>query len=231
MSKKLVIYGTGSISEIVYDYFTNESDYEVVAFTLERKVLGGQGSRFFQGLPVIPFEIIEAHYPPQNYEMFVAIGYLKLNHVRARIYKETKDKQYKLATFISPHAYIGRNVKIGDNCFIMEHNNLQYGVEIGNNVFIWASNHIGHHTKIRDHVFLASQIVVSGNCDIGKYSFIGSGASFADNIKVGKNCLIGIGVPVSRSLEDDTLYAHKTYPPERKIDVLRGKSREMYYPR
>lgn len=229
-SPKLVIFGTGANAEIAYDYFTNESSYEVVAFTVERKYLGGVGNTHFQGLPVIPFELIEDHYLPQSYQMFVAVGYLKLNHVRTRIYRKAKKKGYKLATFISPYAYVGRNVEIGDNCFIQEHNNIQYGTRIGNNVFVWASNHIGHHSVLRDNVFVASQVVISGHCDIGRYTFIGSGAAFANNIEVGANCLIGVGTNVSKNLEDETLYADKMFAPAGRIGDLRGKSKEMFYP-
>ncbi|MHA2344357.1 MAG: acetyltransferase, partial [Candidatus Hodarchaeales archaeon] len=198
MVKHLVIFGTGSNAEMAYDYFKHESDYEVVAFTIEREYLGKHGSTFFQGLPVVSFEFVEGHYSPRSYEMFIAVGYLKLNQVRARIYTKAKEKGYRLATFISPDAYIGRNVQIGDNCFIMEYNNLQYGVKVDNNSWLWAKNHIGHHTKIGKHCFLASGITISGYCDIGDYTFIGSGVSTADNIKMADNTFLKVGTIVKR---------------------------------
>lgn len=230
MHKKLIIFGTGAIAELAYDCFKYESNYEVVAFTVERKYLGKHGSPFFQGLPVISFESLEIHYPPQEYEMFVAVGYLKLNHVRARIYRKAKEKGYKLATFISPHAYIGRNVKIGDNCFIMEHNNVQYSAEIGNNSFLWASNHIGHHTKVGEHVFFASGITMAGHCEVGNYTFLGCGVSTADSIKIGKNVLVGVNVSVVKDVEDNIVFS--TVQPVKflSFDNLSPEAQKMFHP-
>ena len=34
-NKKLVIFGTGETADIAFEYFTHDSNYEVVAFTVE----------------------------------------------------------------------------------------------------------------------------------------------------------------------------------------------------
>lgn len=197
---RLIIWGTGSIAEMVYDYFTWETDYKVVGFTIDKdKIMSGT----YKGLPIYPFERIEDYYPPEDkaygklYNMFVALG---VNDYRAEMYKKCKEKGYKMATFVSKHAYIGRNVKIGDNCFIQEHNNLQYGVEIGNNTIVWAKNHIGHHSKIGEHCFLASGITISGYCTIGNRTFIGSGVTTSDNRSIGDCTFVKAGTLVKRDI-------------------------------
>lgn len=208
---RLIIFGTGSIAEMAYDYFTWETSYKVVGFTIDKDKIR---SNTYKGLPVFPFEHIEDYYAPDDrlYSMFVAVGE---NSFRAKIYKKCKEKGYKLATFISKHAYIGRNVKIGDNCFIQEFNNLQYGVDIGNNTILWAKNHIGHHSKIGKHCFLASGITVSGYVRIGDYTFVGSGATTRDNIKIGENCLVGLGVRICQDIPANKKFvALQTYPNE-----------------
>ncbi len=206
--KQLVIFGTGSIAEMADDYFQNESDYQVVAFTQEQEEL----TKSYKSFTVYQFDGIETMFPPDQYDMFVAIG---INSVRERIYQECKEKGYKLASLVSRYAYIGRNVIIGENCFIQEYNNLQYGVEIGNNTFLWAKNHIGHHSKIGKHCFLASGITLSGYNKIGDYTFIGSGATTKDNIKIGKNCLVGLGVRVCQDIPDNKKFTTlQTYPDE-----------------
>lgn len=37
MDKKLLIIGAGETASIAYDYFTNDSEYEVVGFAVEKK--------------------------------------------------------------------------------------------------------------------------------------------------------------------------------------------------
>ncbi len=36
-NKKLVIYGIGETADIAYEYFKHDSDYEVVAFTVDNE--------------------------------------------------------------------------------------------------------------------------------------------------------------------------------------------------
>ena len=77
------------------------------------------------------------------------------------------------ASYVSPRAFVWRNVKLGEHCFIFENNVLQPFVNIGDNVVLWSGNHIGHHSKIGDHCFVSSHVVVSGFCDIGANCFLG----------------------------------------------------------
>ena len=79
-NKKLVIFGTGETADIAYEYFTHDSEYDVVAFTVEASF---KNEDKLYELPVISFEEVEQKYPPNEVEMFVAISYTKLNRVRA----------------------------------------------------------------------------------------------------------------------------------------------------
>ena len=47
-----------------------------------------------------------------------------------------KSLGYTMASYISTRAYIGYEVEIGDNCFIMENNVIQSFAKIGNNVVL-----------------------------------------------------------------------------------------------
>lgn len=197
--EKLIIIGAGEFAEIAYEYFTDYSPYEVAAFSVEKRYLD---KKELFGLPVVPFEDVEKRYPPQEYKAFVAITYTKLNRVRARLYYEAKRKGYTLVTFIHPTVFIGRDVEIGDNCFIFEYNNIQRKVKIGNNVIIWAKNHIGHRSVIKDHCYLASGIIISGFCEIGEYSFLGVNCSLNDMIKIAKDTIIGNGAIVIKDIKE-----------------------------
>ena len=85
MSKKLVIFGFGDIAEIAHYYFKTDSDYEVVAFTLDAEYIT---ETEFCGLPVVPFEELTAQYAPNEYELFIALSYARLNEVRKEKFLE-----------------------------------------------------------------------------------------------------------------------------------------------
>ena len=196
-NKKLVIVGAGEFAEIAYEYFTFDSSYEVCAFAVERKYLD---KRELFAKPVVAFEDILVLYPPNIYEVFVALYYGKLNRNRTRLFCLCKQKGYRCASYISSRAFVWHNVKIGENTFIFEDNTLQYHVNIGNNVVLWSGNHIGHRTVIEDNCWLTSHDVVSGFCHIGKYSFIGVNATIGDDIILGEDSVIGAGAVVIKSL-------------------------------
>ncbi len=205
-SKKLVLVGDSALAEIAYEYFTYDSEFEVVGFSVEKAYL--RREKLF-GLPVVPFEDIETYYDPQEHYAFVAIAYRKMNRVRTRLYKAVKAKGYKLTSYVSSHAFVWRNVEIGENCFIFEDNVIQPFVKIGNNVILWSGNHIGHHSVIKDNCFLASHIVVSGFVEIGENCFIGVNSTIANNLKIAKNCLIGAGTIILRDTKEGEVYGSK----------------------
>ncbi|HVX40273.1 MAG TPA: acetyltransferase [Gemmatimonadaceae bacterium] len=208
-TKRLVIAGDSAIAEVAYEYFTHDSEYEVAAFAVNA-AYRTRDDLF--GVPVVEWETIAATHPPAEYEVFVALSYAQLNRLRARFYDEAKALGYRLASYVSPRAFVWRNVEIGDNCFIFENNVLQPFVKIGNNVTLWSGNHIGHHTRIRDHVFVASHVVISGFCDVGEYCFMGVNATVANNVTIAPNALIGAGASILRDTEEGKIYGSKGTP-------------------
>lgn len=198
-TKNLVIVGAGELAMIAYEYFTFDSAYTVVGFAVERDFLKEES---LYDLPVIALENLEEHFPAKDHDVFVAVPASGLNRVRTRLYQGVKDKGYRCATYISSKAFVWRNAKIGDNCFIFEHNTIQPFVEIGNNVILWSGNHIGHRSVIEDNCFLSSHVVVSGYCRIGSSTFIGVNATINDRISVAQDCVIASGSLVNKDLKN-----------------------------
>lgn len=197
--KKLVIVGAGEFGEIAYEYFTYDSQYEVVAFA-EEKQYRSKNELF--GLPVVDLEELEQLYAPQKVEVFIAVTYVKLNRARKRLYHICKEKGYHCATYISSHAFVWHNVEVGENTFIFEDNTVQYHVKIGNNVVLWSGNHIGHRTVIEDDCWLTSHDVISGFCHIKSGSFLGVNATVGDNVTIAKDTVLGAGALTVKDLEE-----------------------------
>ena len=195
-SKKLIIVGVGETAEIAYEYFTHDSEYEVVGFSVNKDYIKNDN---LYNLPIVELETLEEIYSPEIYEVFVAVSYVKLNRVRADLYNYIKSKGYKCANYISSRAFVWHNVKLGENVFIFENNVIQHKVELGNNIILWSGNHIGHQTKIHDHVYVSSHCVVSGFCEIGEYSFLGVNSTFNDYINIAKDNIIGSGTLINKS--------------------------------
>ncbi|HIA11642.1 MAG TPA: acetyltransferase [Flavobacteriales bacterium] len=203
MKKRLIIFGLGDIAQLAHFYFSTDSEYQVVAFTVDATYIE---KPTFCGLPVVAFEEVIKHYPPESNDFFVALGYSKLNLVRKDKYLAAKSLGYRFANFISSHATVLNDERIGENCLIFEDNTIQPFVTVGNNVTLWSGNHVGHHSLIKDHTFIASHVVISGGVEIGEQCFIGVNATLRDHIKVGDKCVIGAGTLLLTDAEPEGVY-------------------------
>lgn len=207
--KKLVIIGVGETADIAYEYFTNDSSYEVVGFAVEKQY---KNIEKFKGQDVICVEDINEIFPKDDFYLFVAISSSKLNTVRQRIYENMKNLGYSFATYVSSHAFVWKNVEIGENSFVFENNTLQPGVKIGNNVILWSGNHIGHHSFIGSNSFVSSHVVISGYCTVGENVFLGVNSTIINNIKIGDYSFVGAGALIQKDVPCDSVIQEESSP-------------------
>lgn len=195
ISKKLIIIGTGLFSEVAKAYFEEYSDYRVVAFACHARF---KQCESIYGNPLFEIEELKERCDALSHDVFVAIGYGKMNKIRQAVYEEIKRMGYKCITFVHPEVKIWSSTILGDNVFIFEDNTIQPFTSIGSNTIFWSGNHIGHHSKIGNNCFISSHVVVSGSCEIGNNVFIGVNATLRDGIKVSDETLIGAGALIMR---------------------------------
>lgn len=202
-TQQLVILGDSAFAEIAYEYFTRDSEYEVVGFSVEEAYL--KKEKLFD-LPIIPFEKIEEYFDPRKVKFYAALVYTQLNRLRTRLYHAAKAKGYLPASYISSRAFVWPNFEVGEHAFIFEDNTIQPFVKIGANVVLWSGNHIGHHSVIEDHCFISSHVVVSGFCRVGRHSFMGVNATIGNNVTIGEDNWIGPSVTLLKNTEANLLF-------------------------
>ncbi|MBK8397933.1 MAG: acetyltransferase [Leptospiraceae bacterium] len=200
---KIVIFGAGDIAQLAKFYFDTDSEYKVVAFTVDREY---KKSDEFEGLPLIAFDELEVKYPKNEYKMFIALSYSKMNRIREDKYNQAKQKGYELVSYISSKCSYISQFKNGDNCFILEDNTIQPFVKIGNNVTLWSGNHIGHHSEIHDHNFISSQVVISGHCTIKSHCFLGVNATLHNDVTIEDGTLLAAGAIISKNTVEKGVY-------------------------
>lgn len=200
---RLVIFGAGDIARMAQVYFDRDSAHEVVAFTVDAAY---RTADTFGGLPLVDAESVIERYPPDEYDMFVALSYSKMNHLRAEKYAQMKGIGYQLASYVSSKCTYLSEHPPGDNCFILEDNTIQPFVRIGSNVTLWSGNHVGHDVSIGDHCFISSHVVISGHVSIGAYCFIGVNATLRNSIQIAPETLIGAGAVIMKNTRAKSVY-------------------------
>jgi sugar O-acyltransferase (sialic acid O-acetyltransferase NeuD family) len=201
---EIVIFGVGESADIAAFYFTHDSAFDVAGFTVDEKYL--TETRFCDR-PVVAFERVNEAFPPERFGFFVAVGYARLNAVRAEKVLAARAKGYPLVSYLSSRASVFPGFELKENCFILEDNTIQPFVRIGANVTLWSGNHIGHHSIIEDDVFVASHAVISGGVRIGQGSFVGVNVTIRDHVTVGRQCVLGASALILEDQPDFSVVA------------------------
>lgn len=199
---QLVLFGTGSTAMALH-YYLQKAGHRIVAFCVDQAYLT---DRTFLDCPVIPFEDLPAHYPPDRVELMIAIGYAEVNQLRARRFEQAKKMGYRLVSYLSPNAILWDALQMGENCKIGELSILQPFSRLGQNVFIGSNCIIGHHSTIHDHCFLGSGVQLGGNVTIQDHSFIGTGAVIRNKIVIAERSVIGAGAVILQNTRPGGVY-------------------------
>ena len=203
MKKKLIIFGNSLMSEIVYYYFKNFSEYSnsEILFSCDKKFLINKSK--FNCEVIDTKKLLKLQ--KKDFDIFIAIGYSKLNTIREKFYKFFLKKNFNLINFIHPDAKVYCK-KIGINNFIMDNVSINPYTYIGDNNIIWSSTTIGHHNKIKSNNFFSGNTTISGNSEIMNNCFFGVNSCTKDNIKIANYCFIDAGEYVFNSIKNFTFY-------------------------
>ena len=196
-NQKLVIIGDSVFAEVAYEFFTHDSTYEVVAFSVELNWL--KRNALFN-LPVVPFENLEKLYPPSGHHVFVAVVFTQANRLRTRLYLEAKAKGFQPAFYVSSRALVPDNAQLGEHSFICEATVVQPHAKIGDNVVLWSGNQIGHHAVIKRNCFTLPHAVVCEFAQIGENCVIGANATILANVTIGDDCRVEAGALIEKDM-------------------------------
>ena len=215
---KVIIYGNGKIARIIFHFVKKQ--FDVVAFSVEKKFINENESDV-EGLPLIPFEILETSFPPRNHKMLICVGYVEMNKVREDKFIESKEKGYEFINYIHPSVEIHDNNKIGENNIILDHVSIQPYVDIGNSNFIWSNVVVAHGSRIENTNWITSGVVISGDSTIKSNCFLGVNASIGHNVNIGNETFVGANALVTKSTNTKEVFI------SREADKFRLDSRRF----
>lgn len=178
----VVVFGTGDMSEAMLVYLERHSDLNVVGFTLDAKYRKDDS---YKGKPLVDWEDLERHYPPEQVQLFGPVTYRQMNTLRRDRFNAGKARGYRYASFIHPGAHVYAQ-SVGEHCIVMENSVLQPYSTLGDNCIIWSFNHIGHHSVVGAHVFMAGMGGVAGSAVVGDECYLGAFCGTGHQVKLGR---------------------------------------------
>ncbi len=202
-AKKLVIYGNGSTAQTLHYYLSRDTSCHIAGFCVDRQVIT---SETLFNLPVVPFDEVTHHFPPDEHWMMIAVGYVRVNQLRAERFAQAQKLGYRMGSYISSLATVWSGFETGENLRIGDHTIISPFARIGHNVSIGAGCVIGHHAVIKDHCFLSSQVSIAGHVVIEPYCYIGTNATIRNNITISASCIIGAGAVILGDTQEKGIY-------------------------
>lgn len=201
--RPVVIFGNLRSASLAWYCLLHDSPWKVAGFTVDAVYLN---TSHFEGLPLVPFETLEAHYPPSDYRLLIPMGYQHINAVRRARFERAKARGYAFVSYVSSRASVWPDLKIGENVLIYEHAIIQPFARIGSNCIIRSGAHISHHCEVADHAFVAAEVAMGGEGYVGEQAFVGVGAVLRDRIQVAERSFIGAGAVVVQDTQPDGVY-------------------------
>lgn len=178
-------------------YFDQDTDYEVVGFTVDDEYVEGNVD---DGLPLVPFSDVTTCFASSDHDMHVALSYRQINQLRREKYAQARQAGYTLASYLCSKSAIWPDLSIGANCFILENQTIQPMAKIGSNVMIWSGSHLGHGSCIGDHSYISSHVVISGHASIGQSCFLGVNATVRDFVTISNECFVAMDASVTQDV-------------------------------
>lgn len=213
--KPIVIYGTGASAKDVWRELVCGKSGTPVAFSVDGDHLTDSK---LHGLPVIPHENIASIYPPEEFRLIIAVGYVNRGKLRIQRYQEALELGYEMATCISKWAITWENYSIGAGSILCAASSLCPSSTIGENVFVAPRCIIPHDTILSDHAFLSAGVSLSGGINVGSGAFIGTGAVVRNGVSIGRDSIVGAGAVILEDVEPNSVYMAT---PAEKLPIAR----------
>lgn len=188
-----VIFGNTHFAERLYKHILQEKVHNVIAFTQERQFIQQEE---LCGLAVVPFEDLKSIIK-EDFSILIAIGYSKMNNVRASIYSMVKSCGYKVGSYASTNAMVYSELSEGTLVFP--------GTMIGTDVKMGKCNVfepcvlMGHDNIIGDFNFFAGGSTFGGYVNIGNNCFIGMNATLMNDVSIADYTLVGQSANILKS--------------------------------
>lgn len=219
--KKTIIFGTGSQAIRLYQTMEQEGMDMPSSFVVNRRYI--QETTLYD-VPVLPFEDMENLVPPEEYDVYLAVGYSKMNNNRMNIANELLKKGYSLLNFIHPKAEVWTK-QIGYGNIIMSSVYCDANCRIGNcNIMDGGHVNIGHDDIVGDYNFFGSFSFLAGYVTVKNNCFFGIKSTVGDHSVVESYTLVGAGAYINGRTKEGSVYVA---PKSMRIKGIDSRTNEL----
>jgi sugar O-acyltransferase (sialic acid O-acetyltransferase NeuD family) len=200
MKTPLLIIGAGNVGGfLAYNIEEFESEFEVIGFLDDNPDKVGQ---ILYGHRVLgPIADIRNY---ENKGTAIAIG-IANPKIKKSIVNSLLTSNFTFPSFISKHAWLSKQVTVGQGVILYPGVSINYETLIGDFVIMNMNCAIGHNCTITDYSTLAPGVNLAGFTFIEESVDIGIGVCTRQNVRIGNNSKVGGQTMIIYDIQSDSV--------------------------
>ena len=147
MKSKLILVGGGNHCNSCIDVIEQCDNFEIVGILDSNKCLGED----LLGYKIIGRDDDIHNLAQQDYQFLVTVGQIGIHELRKNIFNKLQNANARIATVVSPRAYVSKHANIGLGSIIMHDVLINARVHVGVNCIIHSKALIEHDPVIKSH--------------------------------------------------------------------------------
>ncbi|MBU2896864.1 NeuD/PglB/VioB family sugar acetyltransferase [Vibrio hepatarius] len=187
--KELILVGGGGHCASCIDVIESQGTYRIVGILDNANKVGTSLS----GYQILDTDDAIHVYVELGYHFLITVGQIHSSDTRERLYSKLTAFNAKLATVISPRAYIARTAKIGDGAIIMHDCLINARAVISENCIINTKSLVEHDANISAHCHISTGAVINGGARVEEGTFVGSNAVVVQGANTKKQDFVKAG--------------------------------------
>jgi sugar O-acyltransferase (sialic acid O-acetyltransferase NeuD family) len=189
MMQKLILLGGGGHCKACIDVIEAEQKYEIVGILDKQDFLGEE----ILGYQIIGTDDDIATFVDRGYTFLVTVGQITSPAIRKKLVTLLKSYHARIATVVSPRAYVSKHASIGEGSIVMHDTVINASASVGEHCIINTKALVEHDAIIEDFCHISTAAVINGGTVVKHGTFFGSNAVSKEQIKTEKEAFIKAG--------------------------------------
>ena len=187
MNKVLILIGAGGHCISVIDAIELQNEFTIKGILDSTKKVG----EHILGYPILGDDDLIQGLNDFNSYFLITVGQIKTAEVRIKISNNLNN--VKIATIISPLAYVSKHAVIQEGTVVLSGATINAGAKIGKHSIINTQANIEHGVIIENFCHISTGAMINGDCVVKQGSFVGSNATIVQGKIIEENTIIGAG--------------------------------------
>jgi sugar O-acyltransferase (sialic acid O-acetyltransferase NeuD family) len=189
LKQPIVLIGGGGHCKACIDVIETTGKWDILGILDLPERMG----EMVLGYPIVGTDDQVGRFVAEGARFLVCVGQIRTADARRRAYERVKAAGGRLATIVSPLAYVSPSAVIGEGTIVMHRAIVNASASVGDNVIINTMALVEHDATVGSHCHVSTAAVLNGGARIGVGSFVGSNAVIIQGATVPEDDFVPAG--------------------------------------